>query len=245
MWSIHEIRRIADSMQRALRNKSNFESMLRDIENVVNDLREYNYNNQCSSYRTCKYWRAECCIYGDHCRFKHFKINKYPLDCPYGIRCKRKINGICNCVMNIRKKVNHRTFYQKSRMGNTNGNNKLNSKFNQKSINNKFNKKIITSKIANIKCSQFISNNSDRLKFTKSNNNVSDNQSDTKEEEKQIQIENNNNNSNISNNNNNNKNNNELNKEKVIMNDSLSDNISELNSSFKRNMGKSDFDYFT
>ena len=63
-------------MDKPLNNKSNIEPMLRNIENVVNDLREYNYHNQCTSYITCKYWRADCCIFNDCCRFEHFKINQ-------------------------------------------------------------------------------------------------------------------------------------------------------------------------
>ena len=98
MWSIHEMRRIVNSMQSVWNTKSNIEPMLRIIENLVNDLREYNYNHQCRSHVPCKYWRAGCCIFGNRCRYKHLKNNKSPLDCPYGIRCKRKIDGKCNCV---------------------------------------------------------------------------------------------------------------------------------------------------
>ena len=204
MWSIHELRRIANSMQRALKNQINIESMIRNIENIADELREYNYNCQCSSAIPCKYWRAGCCIFGIRCRYKHLKINISPLDCPYGIRCKQKINGKCNCVSNIRNK-NNRLYLQKPSIGKSNGNNKnLN---NQHSINNldNCNRKIITfqnngikktvmTTIAKIDVPQCNSNNSDRLEFVKSNNIVSDNQSDIKEEEK-TNFENNNNNS--------------------------------------------------
>ena len=123
--------------------------MLRNIENVVDDLREYNYNNQYTSYKTCKYWRADCCIFNDRCRFKHFKINKFPLDSPHGNKCKRKIDGKCNCVCKICKKSKYRLCIQKPGIGKSNGNNK-NLKSNQDRNNNKqvnFSQKIITQKI--------------------------------------------------------------------------------------------------
>ena len=216
--------------------------MLNNMEDLINDLREYNYNNQCSANVPCKYWRAECCIFDDRCRFKHFKINKFPLDCPYGYKCKRKIAGKCNCVINIRKKFNHRLDFKKSGIGKSNGNNK-NLLLNQDRKNNKqvyFSQKIITNNginkpatIAKIKIPQFNSNKSDRLELSKCNNIVSDNQSDIKEEEKQTNFDNNNNNNNdnISSNNINN-NNNELNNDKV-----LPDIFSELNLNVKENGG--------
>ena len=221
------MRRIVNLMQKALNNKSNIESMLMDIENVVNDLREYNYNNQCSSYIPCKYWRAEVCIFGDRCRFKHFKINNFPLDCPHGNKCRYKIDGKCNCVSNIRKKFYYRLCTQKPGIGNPIGNN-INLKYNQARNNNKQvnpSQKIITNginktattNVAKIKVLQFNGSKSDRLELSKSNNIVSDNQSDIKEEDKQINSENNNNNNNNNTNSNNiNNNNNELKNDKDL-----------------------------
>ena len=207
--------------------------MLKNIENLLNDLREYNYNNQCNSYVPCKYWRADCCIFNDRCRFKHFKINKFPLDCPYGISCKRKIDGKCNCVCNIRKKSKYRL--TKSRIGKPIGNTKNNKnlKSNQDRNQVNLNHKIITSqnngikrtatnKFVMIKVPQFKSNNSDSSNI---------NQSENKEEEKQLKVEN-------INNNNNNNNNNELKEEKDITNDKDLPDISGLNLSLKDNVGK-------
>ena len=135
MWSIHEMRRIVNSMQSALNNHLNIESMIRKIENVVNDLREYNYNNQCSSSIPCKYWRAGCCIFGDSCRYKHFKISKFPLNCPYGNKCRRMINGKCDCTQIIRTKFNYGSAF-KSRIRTLNGNNNLILNSNKNNINN-------------------------------------------------------------------------------------------------------------
>ena len=107
MWSIHELKRIVYSLPQAWRNKQNIESNLNKIENLVNELRELNYDNQCTVNMICKYWRAGCCKFGSRCRFKHLKINEFPLTCPYGRKCKRRINGKCYCVLNIRNKFIH------------------------------------------------------------------------------------------------------------------------------------------
>ena len=136
MWSIHELKRKAISLHKVWRTNTNvnLEPFLQNFENLINDLREFNYNNQCKSQLTCKYWRADCCNYGNRCRFKHFKINNSPLVCPYGRKCRKMVNGKCNCAQNIRNQVNHPAVQPYSRV--SNGNNKLISNNSKHSINN-------------------------------------------------------------------------------------------------------------
>ena len=127
MWLVHELKRKAISLQQVgrININTNIEPILQNIENLVNDLREYNYFNQCKSHVICKYWRADCCMHGNRCRFKHLKINKSPLECPYGRKCRRMINGKCNCANNIRNKINHPASQPYCRI--SNGNNNINN----------------------------------------------------------------------------------------------------------------------
>ena len=103
MRAIFELIRQAKSLARDSRKNQNVEGTLITIENLIDEIRDNNYYNQRRTYIVCKYWRANCCAFGrDRCHFKHLKFNNNPLRCPFGDRCKKSINGKCNCANNIR-----------------------------------------------------------------------------------------------------------------------------------------------
>ena len=213
MWAIHQLKSMINSLPNAWDIKYNIEPILANMENLINDLRESNYNNQSRANIPCKYWRAGCCAFGNRCHYKHFKINRFPLACPYGSKCKRRINGKCGCVRNIRIKIGFRQAYSQPSGRISNRNNNFSSSMNKDSINNKqdnFNRKmftvenngmnnIATTKIAVKNIPQFKGNSKERLKSSqninrlfsdevtlnlcKQNNNIN-NQSGYQQEEK-------------------------------------------------------------
>ena len=104
---------ISDNLQKALL-VLNYE-----IENLKND-NKFNYDRIKNNFNykkkdvLCRYWRANCCKYGNNCNFKHLKFrnNSIKLYCPFGQSCK--YGNKCNCAQNIRNKNNNITYCNNS-----------------------------------------------------------------------------------------------------------------------------------
>ena len=88
----------------AWRNNQNCNSILCGMDDLIDQIRDHNYQAQVKASTICRFWRAGCCRYGKDCHFKHFKKNTNPISCPFEAQCKYKVNGICNCVEMIRRK---------------------------------------------------------------------------------------------------------------------------------------------
>ena len=62
------------------------------------------YNQQSKHQIVCRYYRANCCVFGDQCRYYHPDVLTDPLDCPFGDKCRMKKlrDGHCNCAWIVR-----------------------------------------------------------------------------------------------------------------------------------------------
>ena len=104
MQKIHKLKRKVNRLSTLWKKHKNCHSILCSIQESIDELIDTNYHLKSQSQIVCRYWRANCCAFGDRCKFKHPKVNNNPLVCPFDKKCNRRVNVVCICAIKIRNK---------------------------------------------------------------------------------------------------------------------------------------------